>query len=257
MTFTSLVRRHYIMTLAFLPDVRASMTSAACAADDRLAPARGRESSRSSITSSSQLYSDYSFGQERDGRASSPTSGRSPRSSAANGTGPDREVLDPEGDEVPNGEAAASCTPYTFSRYLNDPVNEGSIHDDALQRRRHVTPDSRLVYLINHKSNMIMAEADMPSRIETSSAVSSVKDVTIIGIHTKSGRRPSTDHRHPQAASRASTWCTTRIGYSGRRSPWWAKAACRAAATADLHHICATARRPDRPCSTSLARSSA
>jgi fatty-acyl-CoA synthase len=140
-------------------------------------------------------------------------------------------LLDPDGNEVPDGEAGElySCNPYTFDGYwkLPEKTAEAFRGDYCTVGDLARRDEDGYIYLVDRKSNMIISGGEniYPSEVEEMlGAHPQVKDVAVIGLPDEkwSERVHAVIVLHDEGAvSEADilAWCRDRIaGYKRPRS---------------------------------------
>lgn len=140
-------------------------------------------------------------------------------------------LLDPAGNDVPDGEAGElySCNPYTFDGYwkLPDRTKEAFRGDYCTVGDLARRDEDGYIFLVDRKSNMIISGGEnvYPSEVEALlGAHPKVKDVAVIGVaDEKWGERVHAvvvlrDGEVP-TAEEILDWCKARIaGYKRPRS---------------------------------------
>ena len=232
-TFTSLVPTHYIMMLALSDAVKAKYDVSRV---EKLmissAPAR-RETKLAILEHfrNGKLYELYGSTEAGWVTLLRPEEqidklGSVGREWAGSGS---IRLLDPEGNEVPDGEVGElySCSPYAFDGYWKNPEKTAecfrggacSVGDMA---RRDV---DGYIYLVDRKSNMIISGGEnvYPSEVESVlGAHPKVKDVAVVGVpHDKWGEAVHAVvvlHQHAAATeAELLDWC--RNGIAGYKRP--------------------------------------
>ncbi len=192
-TFTSLVPTHYIMMLA-LPIAVREKHNLGRVTKLMISSAPARRDTKSEVMEmfrNSGLYELYGATEVGWATMLHPQEQYTKLGSVGRecvGSAPIR-LLDPNGNEVPDGEAGElyCCTPYLFDRYWNLPEKTAAAFNGQhctvgdMARR----DEDGFIHLVDRKSNMIISGGEniYPSEVEAViGAHPKVKDVAVVGL---------------------------------------------------------------------------